>query len=93
MSTMHPLLCPVSYSCSAFHEEQDAAVPWRVVGKYRRTKMREGDDVAHGAIWVFPASSSHFGTEAVFFHYSSLFCMPCLFCVRILYLSFPSLTI
>lgn len=28
--------------------------------------MREGDSVAHETIWVFPASSSRFGTAAVF---------------------------
>ena len=31
------------------------------------TKMRAGDGVAHVAIWVFPASSSRFGTEFVLF--------------------------
>ena len=31
--------------------------------------MRAGDGVAHVAIWVFPASSSRFGTEFVFFFF------------------------
>ena len=33
------------------------------------TKMRAGDGVAHVAIWVFPASSSRFGTESVLFFF------------------------
>lgn len=65
------------------------------------TKMRAGDGVAHVAIWVFPASSSRFGTKSVlffFFFFSpspslSLTRTPCLFCVPMLYLSLPSLTI
>lgn len=49
--------------------------------------MREGDDAAHETIWVFPASSSHFGTGSLFpfflsvLHAMSLLCTHTLFIV------------
>lgn len=56
-------------------------------------KNERGRRHSSETIWVFPASSSHFGTAVVFFPSSSLCYMLCLFCVPMLYLSLPSLTI
>lgn len=35
-----PLLFPVSYSCSALHAKQDAAVPWREREKKKKKKKK-----------------------------------------------------
>ena len=88
---------PISYTCSTLHENK-MLPSWEDGGEkkdFRReytggTKKweKEGDSIAHETIWVFPASSSGFGTDRPCFSPLplSLTCRVCSVCTHALFI-------
>lgn len=91
MTNQHASLpFPISYSYSALHENK-MLLSLKGGGKKEREctgdqEIREGENIAHETIWVFPASSSRFGTKAVFFSSSSLLHTLSVLCTHALFI-------